>query len=126
MRHWASEVVQPPSVQPSLKALISRQRHRKLSLQAPAGLAGQTASHLSRVLAVAAAKYDSDWLEDYNLQHVLYQHRDPQEPFWYPNAANEAGAYLQFILDHYHCLPKAPPILAPLRAASGAAVASCS
>ena len=35
----------------------------------------------------------------------LYQFSDPTAPHFYPQGGNEAGAYLQFIVDYYECLP---------------------
>ena len=46
------------------------------------------------------------WLEYIGIPFIAYQHRDPYQPLYYPNRANEAGAYLQFLLDFYNCLPK--------------------
>ena len=46
------------------------------------------------------------WLEYIGVPFIAYQHRDPYQPLYYPNRANEAGAYLQFLLDFYNCLPK--------------------
>ena len=54
---------------------------------------------------MAASKYDLSYLDKMGLKYFSYQHTDQREPYWYPNEGNEAGAYLQFILDHWACLP---------------------
>lgn len=63
--------------------------------------------HLARNCGVAAlSRHEVSWLDAIGIPYIAYQHRDPYQPLYYPNRANEAGAYLQFILDFYHCLPK--------------------
>ena len=60
-------------------------------------------------LAAAVSRHEVSWLEDMGIPFMAYQHRDPFQPLYYVNRANEAGAYLQFMLDFYHCLPKVGP-----------------
>ena len=73
--------------------------------------------------------HDLAWLEALGITFFVYQKDDPQAPYFYENHANEAGgedvtgawlfiyckaaqtdhcapaAYLQFIVDHWACLP---------------------
>ena len=68
---------------------------------------GQT----KRALAVAGTRHDSSWLrslarKSLDLQYLLYQHESPEQPHYYESYANEAGAYLRFIHQYYHCLPR--------------------
>ena len=54
--------------------------------------------------------HSTAWLHDLGLQTFQYQFTDPAAPYFYSNAGNEAGAYLQYILDFYDCLPPVQPI----------------
>ena len=49
--------------------------------------------------------HSTAWAGELGLQTFQYQFVDPAAPNFYSNAGNEAGAYLQFILDYYDCLP---------------------
>ena len=55
---------------------------------------------------VAGNKGDLTYLQKMGLKYFAYQYLDMREPYWYSNEGNEAGAYLQFILDHWNCMPK--------------------
>lgn len=59
-----------------------------------------------RCCAVAGDKYSPTWLEEQGLEYVVYQNVDITKPYYYYNEANEAGAYLQFTVDFYDCLPE--------------------
>lgn len=58
---------------------------------------------------MAGTRHDAAWLhrlgDNDNVEHIVYQQDDPNQPYYYTNAGNEVGAYLQFILDFYDCLP---------------------
>ena len=56
--------------------------------------------------AVSAAKYDVSWLDSLGLPYVAYQSSEPYGRHYHKDLANEAAAYLQFIIDYYACLPK--------------------
>ena len=58
---------------------------------------------------MSAARYDVSWLDDLGLPYVAYQHSDPSQRYYNKDLANEAAAYLQFIIDFYGCLPKVRP-----------------
>lgn len=59
------------------------------------------------VVVVAGTRHDSAWLRRLgdDVEHIVYQQEDPNKPHYYTKAGNEVGAYLQFILDYYDCLP---------------------
>ena len=40
-----------------------------------------------------------------NFSFVLYQRIDPTDAFYSPNKGDEAGIYLQYIVEHYDSLP---------------------
>ena len=42
---------------------------------------------------------------------MQYQNQDLAAPNYYTNHGNEAGAYLQYIVDRYDCLPTVRPWL---------------
>lgn len=61
------------------------------------------------VLVVAHWKEDLTWLNSNGLEYVprvLYQRHDANAPYYSPNHGNEAGVYLQFIVEHYDALPE--------------------
>lgn len=62
-----------------------------------------------RCTAVAGEWHDITWLKELEVElelpYIQYQTRDPLEPHYYVNNANEAGAYLRFIHEYYDCLP---------------------
>ena len=49
------------------------------------------------------------WLDSLGLPYVAYQHSDPSQPHYHRDLANEAAAYLQFVIDYYNCLPQVCP-----------------
>ena len=59
--------------------------------------------------AVSAARYEVSWLDSLGLPYVAYQHSDPSQPHYHRDLANEAAAYLQFVIDYYNCLPQVCP-----------------
>ena len=59
--------------------------------------------------AVAGSKHDTQWLNDLGLPYLVYQMQDPEKPYYFPPVAHEAAAYVQYILDHFQCLPDVSP-----------------
>ena len=57
------------------------------------------------VCAAGGTRYSTDWMHGLGAMVFLYQFSDPAAPHYYPQGGNEAGAYLQFIVDYYECLP---------------------
>ena len=65
--------------------------------------------------AAANSQQDIEWMDslggDIELYH--YQSHHSNRPHYFPPGGNEAGAYLQYIIDYYDCLPevscKRPP-----------------
>ncbi len=64
----------------------------------------RTQSHL--FCAVAGTKYSPTWLKALGIDYIIYQSESKSLPFYYYNHANEAGAYLQFTVDFFDCLPE--------------------
>ena len=58
--------------------------------------------------AVPDAKHDSSWTQNLsnNTDIFLYQAKNKEEPYFYFDRGYEVGAVLQFIIDHYDCLPQ--------------------
>ena len=78
--------------------------------------------------AAPPGKHNSTWLAGLNATLFLYQvrifwllapctertadpgrarqHTDPKAPHYFNGAGNEAGCYLQFMIDYYDCLPE--------------------
>jgi len=60
-------------------------------------------------LVVAHWKEDLSWMHAAPFSYmprVLYQRHLPERPYYSPNYGNEAGIYLQFIVEHYDSLPE--------------------
>ena len=57
--------------------------------------------------AVAGTKHSAEWTKDLgkDVEGIVYQQENESRDHYYGNNGNEVGAYLQFILDYYHCLP---------------------
>ena len=63
---------------------------------------------LSLWCAAASARTNVSWMSGLGkkMQTFTYQSHKPQAPHLYSEGAQEAGAYLQFIIDYYDCLPE--------------------
>ena len=64
--------------------------------------------------AVAGLRHDAKWISSLgpDVEAMVYQQDDKKAPNYYSENGNEAGAYLQFIIDFYDCLPNVSPLIA--------------
>jgi len=60
------------------------------------------------VVVVAGTRHNAEWLNDVgsDVESILYQQEHPDKPNYYTRHGHEVGAYLQFLIDYYNCLPK--------------------
>lgn len=63
------------------------------------------------VFAVAGTRHNANWTTEVgsDVEGIVYQQDDEGKPHYYSRDGNEVGAYLQFILDYYECLPNVSP-----------------
>lgn len=57
--------------------------------------------------AVAGTRHDAEWASNLgdDIEAIVYQQDDQNQSHYYSRHGNEAGAYLQFMIDYYDCLP---------------------
>ena len=96
----------------ALEALEHRRRQPRVLAAVAASLAPLRAAAATAYVQLVVATYDEDlsWVRQQPYPAVVYEKRDPDASGLHGvprNTANEASAFLKFIVDYYDALPRA-------------------